>query len=227
MKDVERVFSCAGASVMPGLGLGWRGYGAVDTRINKALIDAAAEARVKRFIYVSVHHAPQLARVPYIAAHERVVDHLRASPLDWAVVRPTGFFSAVRAYLDLARKGAIPEIGGGDARTNPIADEDLAKVCVEAVRSPDRRLEVSAGGPDVITRREIGDLAFAALGRTPKYRYVPVWLARTGAMFLRPIHPRMSQVVSFIAALCAHDLVAPAVGTHRLSDDFTARARAV
>src|SRR5262245_59278438 len=108
---VERVVSSVGASVMPGLGRGWRGYGAVDWPINRAVIDAAAAAGVRRFAYVSVPHPPAMARVPYIAAHERVVDHLRGGTLDWAVIRPTGFFSAVNVYLEMARDGAIPEIG--------------------------------------------------------------------------------------------------------------------
>jgi uncharacterized protein YbjT (DUF2867 family) len=143
------------------------------------------------------------------------------------VVRPTGFFSAVGVFVDLARRGAIPEIGGGGARTNPIADDDLAEVCLDAIVADDPRLEVAAGGPDVITRREIGELAFAALGKRPRFRYIPPWLARAGAWMLRPVHPRMSQVASFITALGAHDIVAPAVGTRRLAEHFAVRARAV
>jgi len=223
---VERVFSCVGASVMPGLGFGWRGYGAVDWPANRVLIDAAVEARARRFVYVSVHHLPAMARVPYIAAHERVAAYLRHAAIGSAIVRPTGFFSAVGAYLDLARRGAIPEIGGGDARTNPIADEDLADVCIEAIVSDDARQDIAAGGPDVMTRRQIGELAFGALGATPRFRRVPTWLARVGAAMLRPLHPRMSQVTSFIAALCAHDVVAPRMGSRRLIDDFARRAGA-
>jgi uncharacterized protein YbjT (DUF2867 family) len=220
------IFSCAGASVLPGLGHGWRGYGAVDWPANRALIDAAAAVRARRFVYVSVHHPAAMARVPYIAAHERVAAHLRDAGIGWAIVRPTGFFSAVGAYLDLARRGAVPEIGRSDARTNPIADEDLAKVCVDAILADDPRLEVAAGGPDVITRHEIAELAFAALGKRPRFRRIPPWLARAGALMLRPLHPRMSQVTSFITALCAHDVVAPARGTRRLAEHFAALARA-
>ena len=225
---VDRVFSCAGASVMPGLGRGWRGYGAVDWTINRTLIDAAAEAHARRFVYVSVYHPPEMARLPYIAAHERVVAHLRGSGLGYGVVRPTGFFSTVGVFVDMARKGAIPEIGASaSARTNPIADEDLAIVCADALASDDPRLELEAGGPDIVTRREIGELAFAAVGRRPRFRHIPGWLARAGAWMLRPLHPRMSQFAAFVTALGAHDNVAPAHGTRRLADAFTARARAV
>jgi uncharacterized protein YbjT (DUF2867 family) len=227
MAGVDRVFSCAGASVMPALGRGWRGYGAVDWTINRTLVDAAAEARARRFVYVSVFHPPAMARLPYIAAHERVVEHLRGSGLGYGVVRPTGFFSTVGVFVDMARKGAIPEIGASRVRTNPIADEDLALVCADALASDDPQLELEAGGPDVVTRREIGELAFAAVGRRPKFRHIPGWLARAGAWMLRPLHPRMSQFASFVAALGAYDNIAPARGRRRLADAFTERARGV
>jgi uncharacterized protein YbjT (DUF2867 family) len=224
----DTIFSCAGASVLPGFGRGWRGYGAVDWPLNRTLIDAAAAARARRFVYVSVFHPREMARVPYVAAHERVVDHLRAAGLEWGVVRPTGFFSAVGVFVDMARKGAIPEIGASARiRTNPISDLDLADVCADAIDSAEPRLEIEAGGPEVVTRREIGELAFAAVGRTPKFRHIPSWIARAGSWMLRPLHPRMSQFASFVTALGAHDNVAPAHGARRLADDFAARARAV
>jgi len=222
----DRVFSCAGASVMPALGRGWRGYRAVDWPANRTLIDAAAAAGARRFTYVSVHHPPAMRRLAYVDAHERVVDHLRGAGLDWAVVRPTGFFSALEVYVDLARRGRIPEIGdSGAARTNPIADDDLAAICVDAALSDEPRLEIAAGGPDVVSRRVIGELAFAALGARARFRRIPAWLARGGAALLRPLHPRMAQVAAFVTALGAHDIVAPSLGRRRLADHFAARAR--
>src|SRR5207248_4054629 len=141
-RGVDRVFSCAGASVMPALGHGWRGYRAVDWPLNRALIDAAVNGGAARFVYVSVFHPPEVARTPYVAAHERVVAHLRGSTLGWGVVRPTGFFSTIGVFVDMARKGRIPELGGGRARSNPISDDDLAAVCADAIGSDDAALEV-------------------------------------------------------------------------------------
>ncbi len=161
--DADLVLSCAGASVLPGL-RGWRSYAGVDWPLNRTLFAAAARAGVGRAIYVSVHHPPAMRAVGYVAAHERVVEHLRAGAMPWAVIRPTGFFSALGAFVGLARRGAFPEIGDGHARTNPIADQDLAAVCVEAALSHEPALEIAAGGPDVMTRHELAELAFASLG---------------------------------------------------------------
>lgn len=222
----DLVLSCAGASVLPGL-RGWRSYAGVDGPINRTLFAAAAAARVGRAIYVSVHHPPAMRGVGYVAAHERVVDYMRDGAMPWAVVRPTGFFSALGSFVELARRGAFPEIGDGRARTNPIADQDLAALCLDAALAAEPALEIAAGGPDVMTRRELAELAFAALGRPPRIRRIPTWLVRAGALALRPIHPRMSQFAGFMAALADHDAIAPVRGHRRLAEHFAAIARAV
>jgi uncharacterized protein YbjT (DUF2867 family) len=222
---VDAVFSCLGAPVLPALGLGWRGFGAVDWPLNRGLVDAARAAGVARFAYVSVFHTPALRRLAYVDAHERVVGHLRASGLPHAVIRPTGFFSALAAYVDLARKGPLPELGGGAARTNPIADADLAAVCADAVAADAPALELDVGGPEVLSRRAIAELAFAALGRPPRVRRLPVAPLRVAMTLARPFHPRISQFFAFVAAISTQDVIAPAHGARRLADAFEARAR--
>lgn len=220
------VFSCVGASVMPALGLGWRGFGAVDWPANRTLVDAAKAAGTPRFVYVSVFHQADLRALAYVDAHERVVDHLRASGLPYGVVRPTGFHSALCAFVDLARKGKVPEFDHGRARTNPIADDDLARVCVDAIASGDGALELDCGGPDILTRREIAEAAFTALGQPPRTRNLPAGLVRFAMTLGRPFHPRITQFMKFIAAISTRDLVAPAHGRRRLADAFAAHARA-
>ncbi|HVV85712.1 MAG TPA: NAD(P)H-binding protein, partial [Kofleriaceae bacterium] len=222
----DAVFSCAGASVAMGLGHGWRGYGAVDPVVNRTLVDAAAASAARpRFVYVSVFHTPAMRGLAYIGAHERVVDALAASGLPHAIVRPTGFYSAiVPAYLGLVKRGSAPEIGDGTARTNPIGDDDLAGVCLEAIASAEPALAIDVGGPEVLPRRALVELAGAALGRTITVRRVPPWLARAGSAGLRLVHPRMGQFARFVAAISTLDLVAPARGTARLADAFAAAA---
>jgi uncharacterized protein YbjT (DUF2867 family) len=217
----DAVFSCVGASVLPSLGRGWRGFGAVDWPSNRTLIDAAKGAGVGRFVYVSVFHTDGMRRLAYVDAHERVVDHLRASGLAHAVIRPTGFFSAIAAsYVDLARKGKLPEIGGGAVKTNPIADEDLAEVCADGLGAVDPALELPCGGPEVLTRRQMGELAFAAIGKPPRFRGLPAGLMRAAMWLGRPFHPRITQFFSFIATISTQDLIAPAHGRRRLGDAF-------
>jgi uncharacterized protein YbjT (DUF2867 family) len=220
----DAVFSCVGASVLPVLGRGWRGFGAVDWPCNRNLVDAARAASVGRFVYVSVFHDAALRRLAYVDAHERVVEHLRAVGQPFGVVRPTGFFSAISSYVDLARRGKIPEIGGGRARTNPIGDADLAEVCVEALASADPASTIDCGGPEVMTRREIGEAAFAAIGAPPRFRAVPAAGVRAAMVVGRAFHPRIAQFMKFLAAISTRDLIAPPRGRARLVDAFAAHA---
>ncbi len=220
--NVDVVFSCVGASVALEL-RGWSSYTSLDVRANTALIEAAVAANVPRFVYVSVSFPPAMKDEPYVAAHETVVNLLRKAPLQSCVVRPTGFYSALRPLLDLARKNQAVSFGQGTAKSNPIADEDLAQVCVEAIEGT--ASEIEAGGPDVLTRDEMLHAAFDALGKPFVARKAGVGLLRFASTALGPFHPRLSQLTSFVAALSVHDAVAPRVGTRRFVDDLREHAK--
>jgi uncharacterized protein YbjT (DUF2867 family) len=215
---VEAVFSCLGANVLPDPRLGWRGFRAVDRDLNLGLLAAAARAGVKKMTYVSVHHVDGMRRLGYVRAHEEVVDALRASGLSWSVVRPTGFFSAIGSFVDMARRGRMPRFGRPGARTNPIHDDDLADVCAAAVDGD--AAEVAVGGPEVLTRGAMAELAFAAIGAPPRYLPLPSWLMRSAALALRPLLPRVADLLAFFDTVGGIDLVAPAHGTRRLGDYF-------
>lgn len=218
VQGVTAVISCLGASVQPRLGLGWRGFFAVDTRANTALIEAAEAAKVRRFVYVSTLSRAGMEGLAYVRAHEQVAARLRAGALAGTVLRPTGFFSALGALVELARGGALPQIGDGSARSNPIDDGDLAALCVQALDEPPGEREV--GGPEVLSRRELGALAFAAIGEPPRWRTVPPGAVRTIGALLRPFHPRLGQLLPFYAAVNTTELIAPQVGRRRIGEYF-------
>jgi uncharacterized protein YbjT (DUF2867 family) len=109
------------------------------------------------------------------------------------------------------------DVGSGRARTNPIDERDLAEVVVDCATTDGPR-EVAAGGPDVMTRRELLGLVAAAAGRRVRVVAAPVWLARFGSVMLRPLHPRIAQLTAFACGLGANDVIAPVLGTRRLAD---------
>lgn len=212
------IINCAGASV--GFGPGWRGYGAVDTPIGLAAAHAA-RAVDARLVYVGVHHPPALASCAYVAAHERVVEAMQ--DLDGVVIRATGFFSAFASLLPMARRGFIVDVGTGKTRTNPIDERDLAAIVAEAVVGDGPR-ELSAGGPEVMTRAQIFELVASVAGRRVRTLRLPAWLGFAMASGLRVVHPRLGQFAKFAAGLGRHDIVAPALGTRTLRDYFAALA---
>ena len=221
---VDAVISCVGAPLS--LGLGDRTpHEAVDFRGNLALLEEARRAGVRRFVYVSVFGGRDLRALAYADAHERFADALAASSLDWAVVRPTGYFSFLRELLVMAHAGRGVVVAAGDAVTNPIHEADLAAFCADALEGAERDLPV--GGPRSHTRREMVEMAFRALGSVPRVRSVPAWALRLGARTLRPVNPRVAALVRFGVEVSLRPVVAPAFGERTLGAYFDAEARAM
>lgn len=220
-ENIEIVVSALGASV--GLGLAGRAsYEAVDTPANLNLLREAEEGGVRRFVYLGVHTAPGYDHTRYCVAHERVCQALAASSLSTTVIRPTGVFTALHDFLDMARRGRATTIGDGSARTNPIHPADVAKAVVEHLE--DGPQDFSVGGPEVMTRRQIAEHAFEALGKEAKISTVPPGMVRAMGSMVRLFHPRLGDLIEFAEAVSTHDGIAPTYGTHTLSDYFVTLA---
>ncbi|HYD00015.1 MAG TPA: NAD(P)H-binding protein, partial [Phycisphaerales bacterium] len=131
----DAVFSSLGASVNPSPFVCGGTYTKVDAPANLALLEEARRAGVRRFVYTSLIDGDKARHLDYAEGHERVVDALRASGLPATVLRPTGFFCAMTALVDMARRGAVPVFGDGSARTNPVAEQDLAVQAAAAAES--------------------------------------------------------------------------------------------
>jgi nucleoside-diphosphate-sugar epimerase len=197
-------------------------YQDVDYRGNLNLLRQAEDAGVDRFVYVSVLHGQELRRDVQLAeAKERFVDALTTSSMSSVVVRPTGYFSDMNAFLDMARRGTVYLFGDGQCRMNPISGFDLARACVEAAGATTS--EIAVGGPEILTHDEIARAAFAALGTAPRIRHVPVRLARTAGWVAARLTPqRVFGPLQFVLAVMTNDMVAPAIGTDRLAAHFEA-----
>lgn len=221
---VDRVFSCLGASVIPMPKYGYRTFSKIDYPANRNLIDAAVTARVQKFVYVSVFGADRLPWCDFVRGHERVVDYLKASGLDYGILRPTGFFSAMEEILQVANRGLLPQVNGGMARTNPIHEADLAVVCADALW--DDVPERDVGGPEALTRKRIAELACQAVGREGRLLPVPVGVLAGAGRLFRPFCPRVGHLFTFIAKILMEDFVAPAYGTRTIGDYFQERVAA-
>lgn len=218
---VDVVFSALGASVAS-QAKERRGYEHIDRRTNANLIAEAKRAGVKRFVYVGVFSRPGYAGTRYMKGHEAVVTDLAASGLEVTVVRPTGFFTALEEYLPMAKRGIIPLVGDGAAKTNPIHPDELAAACVENIERGPRDLPV--GGPEVLTRRQIAEAAFAAYGKKPRTISVPPAVFLLMAFLLRPLLPRMGDLMEFLAKVSTTDGIAPSYGKACIAAYYKERA---
>lgn len=141
------------------------------------------------------------------------------------MLRPTGFFSVFGSLLEVARRGPVPQLGLPEARTNPIADEDLAELAVTTLSTTDRApFERTVGGPYTYTRRELTELAFRALGKQPKLRALPAGVVRAIAALMKPFNPRVADLMTFFQAAFSRDCLGEPTGQRRIEDYFAERA---
>jgi len=143
---VDVVISSVGAPVWPMWMWPETTFEETDHQGTRNLVDVASSAGVRKFVYVSVF-GEYPNDLEYVAAHERAVSAIRDSEMTHTIVRPTGFHSALTFTVDLARWRLGVVVGGGRARSNPIADADLALACADAIDHPEAGTRPVAGRP--------------------------------------------------------------------------------
>ena len=190
----------------------------VDYQGNKNLLEVALRAGVKKFVYVSAFNGPNLRHLDIIDAHEAFVDELKASGIDYAVLRPTGYFSDMGQVLEMARKGRVWLIGSGDSRVNPIHGADLAVACVDAMEG--NEIGIDVGGPQVFTWHEVAELAFRVLDKPAKVSRVPPWLMWSVVRLVKLFNRHQGDLLAFFTTMATTDVVAPPTGTQTLKDHY-------
>lgn len=194
-------------------------YMDVDYQANKNLLDEAIRSGVKKFVYVSVLRGEELTHLQICAAKERFVQELKASGLEYSIIRPSGFFSDMTEFYNMAQKGRIYLLGNGQIKVNPIHGADLAQVCITALFEQQKEVEV--GGPEVLTHQAIAEKAFMSLGRQVKITYIPDWVRRfslrLAALFLSKAQ---FGPIEFFLHVMTLDMAAPTYGRYTIKGFF-------
>ena len=197
-------------------------YEQVDFQANKNLLDEALREGVRKFIYVSVFKGEAMRHIAIGAAKERFVDALKASGLDYCIIRPSVFYSYMTLFFEMAKakKDEILLFGKGQYAMNPIHGEDLAEVCVAQLERYER--EVNVGGAEIFTQTEIACLAFEVLHKPANISYLPDWVRRLILKMGKYLLPKsIYGAIEFFLTTMAMDVVAPMqVGKHRLKAFF-------
>ncbi|MFD0701789.1 SDR family oxidoreductase [Myroides pelagicus] len=198
-------------------------YMDVDYQGNINLLNQALHTGVERFLYVSSLNGDKLKSLKIFQAKEGFVDQLKASGIDYRVIRPNGFFSDMLDFLNMARKGRVYLFGKGDKKLNPIAGEDLAKVCVDKMLGEES--ESNVGGPDVFSQYEIAELALQALGKRGEIVCLPDFIRVLIIKVLRLFtSSKVYGPFEFFLTAMANDNVAPSYGEQHLKHFFNTKA---
>ncbi len=190
----------------------------VDYQGNKNLLEVALAAGVARFVYVSAFHGRELRHLDIVDAHEAFVDELAASGIDYAVLRPTAYFSDMGEVIQMARKGRVWLIGSGEARVNPIDGADLAVACADALEGD--VTELAVGGPQTLTWNEVAALAFDVLGAPALVTHIPGALMWAAVRLIRLFNRHQGELLAFFTTMATTDVVAPPTGTRTLAAHY-------
>lgn len=133
-------------------------------------VAAAERAGVRRFVHLSVLGVTDDRSLRYLSSKWRGEEAVRASGLDWTILRPSllfgpgdGFFSLIRTTLKWWSPGIVAIPGKGDTTFQPLAVDDLARGVADIVGDARRSGEIlEIGGPDHLTYNEIVDAVMRA-----------------------------------------------------------------
>jgi uncharacterized protein YbjT (DUF2867 family) len=170
----------------------------VDLGGNLALIDAARQAGVKQFVFVSAASVDEASPVPLFAAKARAERHLRESGMEWTILAPHVFMDVWFPMIigaALAAGQPVPLVGGGQRRHSFIAMDDVSAFAAAAVDHPAAfRQRLVLGGPEALSWMEILDEAAAITG-TP----IPTVTIEPGSP-IPTLQPPVDQLVGNMAA---------------------------
>ncbi|MGQ0607819.1 MAG: complex I NDUFA9 subunit family protein [Chloroflexota bacterium] len=137
----------------------------INVRGTRRVVEAAERAGVRRFVHLSAMGVIDDEKLAYLHSKWRGEQAVRASTLDWVVLRPSlmfgegdGFFSLVKTTLRWWSPGIVAIPGKGDARFQPLSVDDLAVAAEKSLTDADRAGSVyEVGGPDWVTYGQIVD----------------------------------------------------------------------
>ncbi|MEM6717678.1 MAG: SDR family oxidoreductase [Bacteroidota bacterium] len=214
-KDVDTVISTVGITRQKD-GLT---YMDVDYQANLNLLREAQKAGVRKFIYISVINGDKHRDLKITAAKEAFVDELKKSGLEYTVVRPNGFFSDMKDFLEMSKKGKVFLFGNGEQLMNPIHGADLAEICLNLIQNPIK--EITVGGPEILTHNEIANMAFEVNNTKAKILHLPNWTRQLTIWILRKCTSIETYgPIEFFLTLMKEDSVAQRYGNRRLKDFY-------
>jgi len=201
----------------------------VDYQANLNIVGEAQRAGVKHFIFVSVVHGPEMARVSPIAeAREKVAKAIIDSGMAYTIYRPTGFYNDMgHIFNGIAKKGVAGMYGNPEVRINPLNGLDFGDEVARAIDDPKSLNTIRpVGGPEVFKRREMAEMAFESLGLPPKIQMRPAWIMTLMAYAVKPFNYNLFALFRFLVfSFVTPDMTGESIGHRRLKDYFDELAK--
>lgn len=159
------------------------GFAAGNVTGTEAVLAAATAAGIRRFVHVSSLSAREPHLSGYGWSKAAAEDRVRASTLDWTIVRPTAIYgpgdTELRDLFRAARSGValLPPPG----RMSAVAVEDLARLLVTLATRPGDHATFEVDDGRTWTHAEFARAIGRAVGRRVLPVHLPAAALRIGA----------------------------------------------
>jgi NADH dehydrogenase len=172
----------------------------VDDQGHRDLIDAAQEAGVQHFVYISVLFAAPDHPVPFARHKYKVEQYLKASGLSYTVIQASAFIESHAHGMigkPMLEKGKVTLFGKGESLRNFVAVDDVAQFVLLALDNSDAQGKtIQVGGPSNLSNKQVVALYELVSGRKAKVRHVPRFVLSVMPRLLHPFHPGLSQIMA-------------------------------
>lgn len=160
-------------------------YADTNTAATERLISAARAENVQRVIFMSQNGADSRSRHPFLHSKGVAQDSIKTSGLRWTVLRPSVIFGPEDQFVNVLGRlirlspKFFPLPGGGSARFQPIAVDDVARVIRLSLEKKETvHQSYDLGGPAALSLREMTERILVAMGTTRTLVSVPIKVLR-------------------------------------------------
>lgn len=165
--------------------------GSLDTDFqgNKNLIEAAARAKVSRFVFLSIVGCESASKVPHFHAKKVAEDLIKKSGVPYVFVRAPSFLDQSTDYIAKAVKGCkFQGMGDKTTRWSYVLTDDLASYLAKAATYPGNEIvnqTIDVGWSDgPKNQQELANTISDVINKSLKMQIIPWWILRTAA---RPV----------------------------------------
>ncbi len=198
-------------------------YTESNTAATERIISAARAESVRRIIFMSQNGAD--SRSPFRLLHSKGVaqDSVKSSGLQWTIFRPSVIFGPEDEFVNVLGRlivltpGVFPLPGGGSARFQPVAVDDVAKVIRMSLEKKETIGQIyELGGSVPLTLRQMTERILSAMGTTRRLVPVPVAILRPIVALAQRLLPNPPVTSSLLDLLAIDNTVA----TNALTETF-------
>jgi uncharacterized protein YbjT (DUF2867 family) len=190
-------------------------YTESNTAATERLISAARAENVQRIIFMSQNGADSRSRHSFLHSKGVAQDSIRTSGLKWTVLRPSVIFGPEDQFVNVLARlirltpRIFPLPGGGTARFQPIAVDDVARVVRLSLEKKETVQQTyDLGGAVPLTLREMTERILAAMGTHRRLVPVPVKALRPIVAIAQRLLPNPPVTSSLLDLLALDNTVA-------------------